>query len=369
VKPLIKWPGGKSREFSIISDHIPEFSRYIEPFFGGGAILFKIKPNEAYVNDIDSQLIIFYNAVKSQSRSFFLNLQDINDDWNFMTKIVNCLVSDYIDLFTKISKYINQPQFSNEIKTMLIEKRSYCLPTSMKYRYIDPSKFQNYLLKSIISKTWRISRLQIKHKKIFSNDELYNHLETGIKSAYYFYLRDEVFNQNRDETGAVFYFIREFCYGSMFRFNKNGEFNIPYGGINYNKKDFQSKIQKLNDQSIKDVLDKITFSNRDFIDFLERFSFSKDDFIFLDPPYDSDFKDYGKHPFTRRDQERLGNYLAQCKSKWLLIIQENNFIRDLYKKIQLKNDKITMERYQKQYTYNVRGRNERKVSHLLIKNY
>ena len=41
---LIKWPGGKTREFNNIKDLIPPFERYVEPFFGGGAIFFQLKP-------------------------------------------------------------------------------------------------------------------------------------------------------------------------------------------------------------------------------------------------------------------------------------------------------------------------------------
>ena len=211
--------------------------------------------------------------------------------------------------------------------------------------------------------------MQLKYEKEFSMEELSNHLETSIKSAYYFFLRDEIFNSSTDKSGAVFFFIREFCYGSMFRFNQKGDFNIPYGGINYNRKDFAAKIQKLSDENTIQTINRIKFHNLDFIEFLDKFSFSKDDFIFLDPPYDSDFKDYGKYPFTRVDQERLGEYLATCKSRWLLVIQENEFILELYRRMRLKNSDISIKSYKKQYTYNVRGRNQRNTSHLLIKNY
>ena len=38
MKTIIKWPGGKSREIEKIRNLIPDFDRYIEPFFGGGAV-------------------------------------------------------------------------------------------------------------------------------------------------------------------------------------------------------------------------------------------------------------------------------------------------------------------------------------------
>ncbi|MHA2252068.1 MAG: DNA adenine methylase [Candidatus Kariarchaeaceae archaeon] len=371
MKPLIKWPGGKSRELDRISGHIPPFTRYIEPFFGGGAVLFKLKPKDAFVNDIDVQLINFYKAVKSQSNSFFLNLQNILSDWREMSTLSSCFRFDFIRLFQAISQdlSLSQSNVSEHVHSYVLDQKANYLDIRLKYHHIANNIIRDYLRDSIISKTWRIYKLQLKHNKIFNDNELLNHLETAVKSAYYTCVRDNVFNMNVDNTGAVFFFIREFCYGSMFRFNSKGKFNIPYGGINYNQKDFEAKIIKLKNNKIIDMLENIKFFNLDFIHFFDQFNLKEDDFIFLDPPYDSDFKDYGKYPFTRDDQERLGHFLSTCTSKWLLVIQENDFILDLYKDLQEKNKRINIIKYNKQYTYNVRGRNERNVSHLMIKNY
>jgi DNA adenine methylase len=155
----------------------------------------------------------------------------------------------------------------------------------------------------------------------------------------------------------------------MFRFNSKGEFNIPYGGINYNHKDFSSKITSLRDKKILSFLQNIEFFNLDFNKFLNQFSFSHDDFIFLDPPYDSNFKNYGQHPFGEEKQRELAHLLATVKAKWMLVIQETPLIHKLYSNLQQENPKVHMVSYDKSYTYNVRGRNDRKASHLLIMNY
>ena len=44
MQTLIKWPGGKTKEYPYIKDLIPAFDRYIEPFFGGGAIFLSLQP-------------------------------------------------------------------------------------------------------------------------------------------------------------------------------------------------------------------------------------------------------------------------------------------------------------------------------------
>jgi DNA adenine methylase len=58
MKPLVKYRGGKSTEIPNIEKHIPGYKgRYIEPFFGGGALYFHLEPKHAIINDINYKLI------------------------------------------------------------------------------------------------------------------------------------------------------------------------------------------------------------------------------------------------------------------------------------------------------------------------
>lgn len=60
MKPIIKYRGGKSKEIPLLSPYIPQFTgRYIEPFLGGGAMYFHLKPSNAIINDINSRLMVF----------------------------------------------------------------------------------------------------------------------------------------------------------------------------------------------------------------------------------------------------------------------------------------------------------------------
>ena len=53
MQPLIKWPGGKTSELEIIKKHFPKsYNRYVEIFFGGGAVYFDLCPESAIINDI-----------------------------------------------------------------------------------------------------------------------------------------------------------------------------------------------------------------------------------------------------------------------------------------------------------------------------
>ena len=72
----------------------------------------------------------------------------------------------------------------------------------------------------------------------------------------------------------------------MFRYGKNGRFNVPYGGRSYNLKYMTSKINEMQSyETVKHFAETSIFS-LDFEDFLNRFDLNDNDFIFLDPPYD-----------------------------------------------------------------------------------
>jgi len=78
MKPIIKYRGGKSNELQYIIKHIPAFNgRYIEPFFGGGALYFYLEPKKAIINDINSKLINFYIGVKSNFIKLSIELAEI----------------------------------------------------------------------------------------------------------------------------------------------------------------------------------------------------------------------------------------------------------------------------------------------------
>jgi len=366
MRPLIKWPGGKSREYKTIKQHIPTHKRYFEPFFGGGAIGFKLEPIQAYVNDIDTKLIDFYRKTKAQNREFLTELDKIDHDWQLIERIAILLNETYLAAFPQSLEELETIDIKADVATLLDRSLAAIENELSGMQRVAVSEYLDYLRGSILDKSGRVVKLQMKHEVIFDEELMRDHLMTAIKAAYYTQLRD-IFNS--DCTAAVFYYIREFCYGSMFRFNSKGEFNIPYGGINYNHKDISSKFDRLTKQKVRRVLGQFDFYNEDFEEFFSRFDLSTKDFIFLDPPYDSNFKNYGKNPFYEEDQTRLAEFLANCQAQWLLVIKKTKLIWDLYSSIAEKNESVSIFAYDKTYTYNVRGRNDRDVSHLLIKNF
>ena len=65
LKPILKWAGGKRKLLPAIRPLIPaSYGRYVEPFFGGGAVLFDQRPPKALVNDLNSELIAMYTTIR-----------------------------------------------------------------------------------------------------------------------------------------------------------------------------------------------------------------------------------------------------------------------------------------------------------------
>ncbi len=65
VAPVVKWVGGKRQLLTDITALLPKrISSYCEPFLGGGAVLFSLQPSKAIVNDINSDLICLYKAIR-----------------------------------------------------------------------------------------------------------------------------------------------------------------------------------------------------------------------------------------------------------------------------------------------------------------
>ncbi|MEQ8225143.1 MAG: DNA adenine methylase [Candidatus Eremiobacterota bacterium] len=227
---------------------------------------------------------------------------------------------------------------------------------------------------NLLDKLSRMKELEIKNQAFLSEKDIRDNIETGFRSGFYMHFRniynDIILNRNhsaklsREEKSANFYFIREYCYGSMFRYNSKGEFNIPYGGIAYNKKNFKRKIDNLFSPDVIELFRNTEIYNLDFEEFLNKIKPEKNDFIFLDPPYDSDFSDYESRSFSRSDQERLARFLYTASAKFILIIKDTPFIFELYRG----KKAIRILNFDKQYTYNVRGRNDRDVNHLIITN-
>ncbi len=365
MRPLLKWPGGKAREIAQIYGMIPDFDRYIEPFFGGGALYFHLMPERAVINDTSGDLMEFYHLVQVQDEPFKKALLCYGESFRKILGYGRLHVTELLDVFSLL------PDENDAAESLELLMEVWMPEILEMFSYpiiLDEEAFRNELMDSLLDKLIRTKKNHA--KKPFSPDDLAENLVTGLTSGYYLYFRSVYNDWNLGRVSlsaglraANFFFVRENCYGSMFRYNRNGEFNIPYGGMSYNKKDFMGKVETLFQEDTQKLLSGADIQCMDFEDLLAQQQLTEHDFLFLDPPYDTEFSDYEGKAFTKLDQARLAVCLSKTKAKFLLIIKNTPYIEDLYSK------GFYIKKFDKQYTYNVRSRNDRAAEHLIVTNY
>lgn len=348
LKPLFKYPGGKGKEYKHFKWLFPAFDNYVEPFLGGGAVYWATNANHYVINDYSKELVNVYKFSENQNQEFLDYLTDI------------CIIWD------------NKLNQSEMIKNILIEKKNISdeelkiISTNLfknnKNLPSNKKKMQKFLKESILRK-------QKSLLKISYQSEINNWQENALGvlgSTIYTYLRD-IYNHtsieiNSELKTAIYLYLREYSYSSMFRYNSEGFFNVPFGGNTYAKKDFKTRLNQIKSNS---VIKKLKQTNILQGDFSEAFIDEKNTFMFLDPPYDSEFSTYNLHVFDAIEQIRLKNELMKIKkTKWLMVVKSTDFIENLY------DEKGWYKiRFDKSYAVNFKNRNDQNVKHLIITNY
>ncbi|MBO7377639.1 MAG: DNA adenine methylase, partial [Clostridia bacterium] len=252
MQPLIKWPGGKSSELEIIKRHLPEsYDRYVEPFIGGGALFFDLAPEKSLINDISKNLMRLYAYIAEGSVKFERCVLGIAEEWDLVKEYCAIEAEKLTDLYFAYARgECEKDYFSAEIASKTDGAVEYIAGRSQVIS--DKETFKKELFRTVSDKLIRTAANEKKFGGL-SEDDLKKNVLTGFTSGYYMYMRTMFNAMERDKylfvsdeyKTAVFFFVREFCYGSMFRYNKSGEFNVPYGGIAYNGKDFGKKAEAL----------------------------------------------------------------------------------------------------------------------------
>ncbi|PRT74740.1 DNA methyltransferase [Streptococcus anginosus] len=175
----------------------------------------------------------------------------------------------------------------------------------------------------------------------------------------YYSIRDMFNNkiENKYSRATIYYFINKTAYSGMIRYNSLGEFNVPYGRYaNFNTTLLSTKHHEL--------LRKTEIHKGSYEKGFELAG--PNDFIFLDPPYDTVFSDYGNEVFTgdfgEAEHRKLASDFKNLSSPAMMIIGETPLINSLY-------DGFIKGSYPKAYSVNIRNRFKSKSNHLIITNY
>src|SRR5262249_39449173 len=119
-----------------------------------------------------------------------------------------------------------------------------------------------------------------------------------------------------------FYFLNRTGYNGLCRFNRSGEFNVPFGSY--------ARIQYNRDLTrYAAAFASWTFSYGPF----ETTAIEPDDFIYADPPYDVEFRQYARGGFSWEDQIRSAEWLASHRGPVVLVNQATDRIVSLYTRL------------------------------------
>lgn len=233
TKPILKWAGGKTQMLPDLLPKVPtSYGRYIEPFFGGGALFFSLCPEKAIIADSNPELINLYRQVADNVESVIF--------------------------------YLKQYENTSEI------------------------------FYSVRSLDWE--------------------------------------QLSKPEAAARTLFLNRTCYNGLYRVNKKGQFNVPYG---------KYKNPKICDTealyAASSALKKAEIICGDYSLVLEHYA-QPGDFIFLDPPYlpiseYSDFKRYTKEQFYEEDHVELAKEVIRLHEKGCHILLTNSnhpLVHELY---------------------------------------
>ena len=189
--------------------------------------------------------------------------------------------------------------------------------------------------------------------------DIYEFMENSPNDeATYYNIRDVMVMNDALDIAKRFYYQRKTCFRGMLRYNKDKKFNIPFGRyktINYTE---------LLNKDYETLLNRTEIYNERFEVIFEKYN-DEANFMFLDPPYDSEFTDYGYCQFGKEEQYKLASLFKTTKIKCLMIIGKTKFIEELY-------CGYIVAEYDKKYKfklYNNRIGDEINTKHLIIKNY
>ena len=291
-KPFIKWVGGKGQLIQQLEELLPDdFSEregvtYIEPFVGGGAMLFymlQTYPNisSAVINDINPDLTTCYRMVRDRPQDLITELGQLQEEYFSLGK-------------------------DEQRKEFYLEKR-----TRYNSRELEPI-----------------------------------------------------------ENSALFIFLNRTCFNGLYRVNKEGLFNVPFG--RHEHPTICDQFTLLADSKL---LQKVDILTGDFEQILPKVG--KNTFFYFDPPYrplsnTSSFNDYAREGFNDSDQERLKRFCDRITTLGADFMLSNSdclskdgtdsFFEELYSQYSI--DRVWATR-----RVNSQASKRGKLSEILIRNY
>ena len=201
---------------------------------------------------------------------------------------------------------------------------------------------------------YKVNQMEYELEKTINPKE---HVVNRNENRYYLFRRALNGSWHCDYSSAtIYYYINRLAYAGLTRFNSKGEFNTPFG--HYKKFSIEnadlSHAQLLQQAELKCCKYKYAFERACGAD-------STKNFMFLDPPYDGVFSNYGT-PFGEKEHRELAQDFRNLSCKALMVIGKTPLTEELYRGY-IKNE------YGVKYAIDIKNRMPRNNGHLIVTNY
>lgn len=199
-------------------------------------------------------------------------------------------------------------------------------------------------------------------------DELVASLKNHIyDKEYYLEVRAQKIGDLSDiEVASRFIFLNRTGFNGLYRVNKSGQFNVPFGRYNN-----PAICDEENLHRVSDALQDVTITHQDYKNVLK--TAKKGDFIYLDPPYypinaTSSFTSYTAEGFLEKEQTELRDTFVKLHKKGCFVMLSNSdtpLINELYSGF----DGITINKITAGRAINSKGSGRGKITEVLVTNY
>lgn len=203
-------------------------------------------------------------------------------------------------------------------------------------------------------------------KKLNNLQKQYYKLDEDQQLEMFYRIRGEyniIKNHDSVKKSSLLIFLNKTCFNGMYRENKSGDFNVPFG-----KHHKPTICDEANLRAVSERLKNTTILSGSYIKAVE--DAKAGDFIYLDPPYHplnptSSFTSYSQGGFLEKDQIELKELIDELTVRGCRVMMSNSyskFIINLYK--DYKQYKITVGR-----SINSNGAKRGKIAEIVITNY
>ena len=201
---------------------------------------------------------------------------------------------------------------------------------------------------------YRLNQREYELEKTINPEE---HVVNRNENRYYLFRSAMNGHRYCDYNSAtIYYYINRLAYAGLTRFNSRGEFNAPFG--HYKKFSIEnadlSHAQLLQQAELKCCKYKYAFERACGAD-------SARNFMFLDPPYNGVFSNYGT-PFGEKEHRELAQDFRNLSCKALMVIGKTPLTEELYRG-------LIKDEYGVKYAIDIKNRMPRNNGHLIITNY